>query len=459
MRNYAANAGLFPIFAAILISLSIRDVAAQEAVSNAADVSTSATTTTTTSTTSTGSTTSTSSPYSTGTTSPASPTGSAAIPVEQVGTGIFAKLPFKLSLSLRVGYDDNVTTSSSGGGQGSGYTNGSLDLSYNFGSPRTQITLAAGVGGTYYWETIHGAGANTNDYDISNHLSLSIIHKATPRLTLNAALYLTYQSEPDFSVAQGVNRRGGNYFYTGDTFAATYLWTPRFSTETTYSLAAIRYDNDAIGQFDNRVENTIGNEFRFLVLPTTRLVLEYRVLFVTYTETNNFDSTSQFALAGFDHVFNPRLSGTLRAGGQFRDTDQFGSESSPYFEASLNYSFSKRTSVTWNARYSIEEGDVGGGQGRKTFRTGLTGKYDFTPRISGSIGAYYSHDDYQSVSSGAFAIPGFIEDTFDLSLSVRYAVTRYFGAEIGYGFTDVSSDIALREYSRNRYWAGLNVIF
>jgi hypothetical protein len=457
MRNYVAKSGLFPKFTAILVSLAIRELAAQEAVSNAAAVSDS--TSSTISTTSTGSVGSPSATGAVGSTSPTSPTGSAAIPVEQAGTGIFSRLPFKLSLSMRVGYDDNVTTSSTSGKQGSGYVNGSLDLSYDFGSPRTQVTLAAGVGGTYYWESIHGAGVSTNDYDVSDHLNLSITHKASPRLTLNAIVYLTYQTEPDFSVAQGVNRRGGNYFYTADTFGADYLWAPRFSTQTTYNLAFIHYDDDALGQFNNRFENTLGNAFRFLILPTTKLVLEYRVLFVSYTDISGRDSTSQYALAGLDHVFNPRLNASLRAGGQFRDTDQFGNETSPYFEASVTYAFSKRTSLAWNSRYSIEEGNIGGGQGSKTFRTGLNGKYDFTPRISGSVGAYYSHDDYQSVSGAGFVAPGFTEESFDLSLSVRYAVTRYFGAEVGYGYTDVSSGISFREYSRNRYWAGLNVIF
>jgi hypothetical protein len=380
---------------------------------------------------------------------------------EQLGTGIFSQVPFKVSISLRAGYDDNVsTTSTAGGKQGSTYSSGSVVATYEFGSPRTRLTLRVNLGGTYYWDTIRNAGGtNINNYDINNSLSLSLVHKATPRLTLSVAAYLTYKSEPDFTIAQGVDRRGGNYFFTEDKLGATYLWLPRFSTVTSYSLTVLNYEDSLIGQFSDRFENIFGNEFRFLVWPTTTLVGEYRVQFVSYIHQSGRDSTSQFALGGLDHHFNPRLSGSVRAGGQFRTDDQGGSRTSPFFEGSLSYVLGKQTSVAWNSRYSIEETDIGASQSRETFRTGLTAKYDFTPRISGSLSAYYHHDDYQNFSFAGTLTPGFTEDSFNTAISLRYAVTRYFGVEAGYNYTDVSSEIPLRQYSRNSYWGGLNVSF
>jgi hypothetical protein len=316
------------------------------------------------------------------------------------------------------------------------------------------------VGGTYYWDTIRNAGgSNINNYDINNSLSLSLLHKATPRLTLSLAALLTYKSEPDFTIAQGIDRRGGNYFFTEDKLGATYLWMPRFSTVTSYTLSVLKYEDSLIGQFSDRFENIFGNEFRFLVWPTTTLVGEYRVQFESYIHQSGRDSTSQFALGGLDHHFNPRLNGSVRAGGQFRSDDQGGSRTSPFFEGSLSYVLGKQTSVEWSSRYSIEETDIAVSQSRETFRTGLTAKYDFTPRISGSLSAYYHHDDYQNFNFGGTLTPGFTEDSFNAAISLRYAVTRYFGVEAGYNYTDVASDIAFRQYSRNSYWGGLNVSF
>lgn len=378
------------------------------------------------------------------------------VPADQLGTGNFSKFPFQLSIYARAGYDDDVTTSNLDK-QGSGYTNGGATLSYDFGDARTQLTLAVGAGFTYYWEHIRSVGIDNNDYDINATVSLSLKHKASARLTLSTIDYITYQTEPDFTLAQGLNRRGGNYFYTNDKFTADYLWAPRFSTATSYTLVALKYDDSAVGVFSDRVENTFGNEFRFLVWPTTSLVAEYRFQFVIYDNDIGRDSTTHFALAGVDHAFTTRLTASLRGGAEFRTYDQFnGDRTSPYFEGTLNYAVAKQTNISWSNRYSIEESDVPVNPNRKTFRTGLSAKHDFTPRITGNLGVYYEHDDYQGAN---IFNPEFTEESIDLAISARYGITRYFGVEAGYNHTEVTSDLAFREYSRNRYWAGLNVIF
>lgn len=287
-------------------------------------------------------------------------------------------------------------------------------------------------------------------------MRFSLAHKATARLTLTLLGYLSYQTEPDFTLDQGINRRTGNFFVTNDKFTATYLWTPRFSTATSYSLSALNYEDNAIGQFENRFENSFGNQFRYLILPSTSAVVEYRFQVTSYVDNPSRDSTTQFILAGLEHTFDPRLSGSLRAGAQFRDFDQGGSRSSPYFEGSLHYTLGKQTNVLWTNRYGIEEPEDAGSQSRETFRTGLTASHSFTPRIRGSLTGNYQHSTYQSNAAG----PGIgTEDIFDLGLSLRYSITRYLGVQAGYNYTDVSSDIVFREYSRNRYWAGLNVTF
>jgi hypothetical protein len=383
---------------------------------------------------------------------------------DELGLGNYSHFPFTISAGVRGGYDDNVTTSNAFR-QKSWFTNGNVALTYDFGSPRTQLSLGAGAGVTYFWDHIRNVGINNNDYDINSYISFSLTHKATPRLTLSTVDYLTYQTEPDFTLAQGLNRRGGNFFYTNDKGTVAYLWTPRFSTATSYTLGALRYDDSAVGFFEDRWENTFGNEFRFLVWPTTSLVAEYRFQIVTY-ENIMRDSMTHFALGGFDYAFNPRLNASLRAGAQFRSYDNGPAQgggvdrTSPYFEGTVNYAVGKETSVSWTTRYSIEESDVALNADRKTFRTGLSAKHNITSRVSGTLGMYYENDDYQGASvSGMVISPGFNEQAFDAALTVRYAVNRFFGVEAGYNHTEVWSDMFLREYSRNRYWAGLNVVF
>jgi hypothetical protein len=370
---------------------------------------------------------------------------------ETTGLGVFSSLPFVVTATVRGGYDDNIATTHTNE-QDSYFINAGAAATYTMGNPRTRVDLTLGGGVTYYFHHIPGS----DDYEPNVYVGLSLTHKATPRLLLAATAYAAYQQEPDFSLGLGLNRRSGNFFYTQDKFTATYIWTPRFSTATSYTLGAVQYDSNAIGFFEDRWENTLGNEFRFLLWPTTTVVAEYRYQIISYDHINR-DSMSHFALGGFDHTFNPRFNASFRGGVEFRDYDSDGSKTAPYFEGTLTYAVEKNASISWTNRYAIEEPDVLSNQSRKTFRTGLRGNYNFTPRISGILGAYYEHDAYDASTMPPAS--AFDEDAFDLSLTVRYAINRFFGVEAGYAHTEVTSDINVREYSRNRYWGGLNITF
>lgn len=397
------------------------------------------------------------------------------------GSGVFAPTPVKIHLSLSGGYDDNVNTNV-GSKQGSEFTSGNVILDYTFGNPRLQLILNAGAGGVYYFDHVNG-----QSYDIDLKGAIGINFKASPRLTLGSTLLLEYLTEPSFDNPGGLNSRNGNYFYTDDNFFVTYEWSHRFSTKTSYTLEAYHYDTNAVAIFSNRVSNTFGNEFRFQMVPTTLLVAEYRYDIVTYEHEGEviipavFDpfgfgillapavrlqnnSTTHFALGGIDHTFNPRFTVSLRGGAQFRSYDSGGDQTGPYFEGTVNYTAGRRTSVSWNTRYGLEEPELPGEQSRTTFRTGLRTKFDFTSRVSSTLDAYYVHDNYHSLTTAALpmgtspATP-FSEDSFDIGVSVRYAISPLIAVQVAYHYTDITSDQAFREYTRNRISGGFSFTF
>ena len=334
----------------------------------------------------------------------------------------------------------------------SAFTGGDIGATYNFGSERTKLTLSAGAGLTYYFNR----PGNSNDEE-NAYLDLSVSHKATARLSLGALLHVTYQVEPDFNYNIGSNRRSGNYFYTQDKFSVTYIWTPRFSTLTSYTPGIVKYDNSSVGVFADRFENTFGNEFRFLLVPDTTIVAEYRYEVINY-DSAPLDSNTHFVLAGFDHNFNARLALSLRGGVELRTGDVSGDQTNPYFESTLAYT-SGRNSINFTTRYSIEEPDVFNYAARNTFRTGLQVKYNLITRLSSTVSAYYQHSDYQHSSFGGPLNPEFTEDSLDFGIGLRYAITRNLGVAIGYNYTNISSGMSTREYSRNRYSAGVSFSF
>jgi hypothetical protein len=368
-----------------------------------------------------------------------------------------------LSISIVEGYDDNVNTAPSNG-QSSSYTTGNVLLTYAFGSPRLRFSLDTSAGITYYYERV-----SNQDYDINLQGHFVLQYKATPRLTLGSDVLIAYLTEPSFSYGAGLNTRAGNYFYTLDRFSADYLWAPRFSTVTRYTLTVLNYDDNSVGMLQDRVENTFGNEFRFLLTPVTALVGEYRFEFINYTQAQDpLDSTTHFVVGGLDHTFNPHLNVTVRGGAQFRSYSNGVTRNSPYVEGNLNYAVGRRTTVTWTNRYGLEEPDVSNAQSRTAFRTGLEGKFNLTPRISTTLGLYYVHSDYPEFATplsfggtiiGETITPAFTQDEFDGTLALRFAITTLIGAQLGYHYTDVTSGMPGDHYKRNRVFGGFNVTF
>lgn len=382
--------------------------------------------------------------------------GTATAAAPPVGTnpsnaGVFAPTPVKIYATVSGGYDDNVATAPTNK-QSSAFTNGNIILDYTFGDPRLQLTLNAGAGATYYFSHI-----STQDYDIDLKGAFAINYKASPRLTLGGSVLIAYLTEPSFQYAGSINNRNGNYLYSTDRAFVEYAWSRRFSTRTSYTFEAFNYDSSAVGQFSNRVSNVFGNEFRLQMVPTTILVAEYRFGIVTY-QNSFLNSETHYVLGGFDHAFNPRLNATFRGGLELRSYDTEGDRNAPYFEGNVNYALGHRTALSWITRYGIEEPDSPLAQSRTTFRTGVQTKFNVTSRIETALDLFFVHDDYHALNNGP-AAGAFSEDAFDIGLSGKYAINSMFALQLGYHFTDVTSDTSGRDYSRNRISGGVNVTF
>ena len=151
------------------------------------------------------------------------------------------------------------------------------------------------------------------NYDFNPNINFSLTYKASPRLTISETTYAVYQNQPDFQDNAGLTRRSGSFFYSSNKFSAAYRWRPRFSTVTSYTIGILQDADNATASYENRFEHTFGNEFRFLLWPTTTVIAEYRFAFLNYEDSVR-NSTSNFFLGGLDHNFSPRFSISTRAG-------------------------------------------------------------------------------------------------------------------------------------------------
>jgi len=377
---------------------------------------------------------------------------------------------FQLSGSLNGGYDDNVNLTPTG--SPSWYANPTANIRYLFGSARLAMDLLVGGGINYYFD--HPGG---RDYDPLVYLNLSVAYKVTPRLTLNFSTSSAYESQPELATALSSLNRLGNYFRSENHLSAHYRLSPRWSSVTGYSLSALEYESSAASAND-RLEQAFSEQLRYLWTPTTSVSGAYRIT-LDESQGAQGESTTQSLIAGLEQSFSPRFKAGLQTGVQFRSGNS-GGQTSPYVETSLRYELGSpvaasrvsgaSTYIIWGTSYSIEESGQQQGGGRKTFRTNLLLNYAMTARISASLGLTYSNGGNgtsNQISSGSIGGSS-TETAFDITPSVRYAITQHCSVNVGYRYTDVkngSGTAALEplqsfnSYTRNRYFAGITLSF
>ncbi|MEI8293927.1 MAG: hypothetical protein WCG66_08040 [bacterium] len=368
--------------------------------------------------------------------------------------GVFEKKPYTLSAALREGFDDNLFTTETNRSS-SFYTNLAAGAEYKLENSRLQLSAALNGGVTYYYTR----PGTKNDF--TGALDLQGSYKANQRLTLNFSTSTAYLAQPDLEVAGTSARNNGDYMYSSTTIAGSYQWAEKFSTDTKYNFTPYLYVDNSLNNEQGRIEQTLGQSFRWLVLPKTTAVAEYRANPVNYYSAP-LDSFGQFFLLGADQVFSPKFKVTGRGGAELRfytsdndNPDYFG----PFAELNGMYEYQKLSSLGLNMRYGTEASGLNGAATRNTFRIGLNVVQGLTPKLSFNAGFnylnnYYNQFDKQNPS------PSFYENIVEFSLGANFKINKNIVLQGGYTRTvDAAPASEQLSYSRNVTFVGVNVVF
>jgi hypothetical protein len=288
----------------------------------------------------------------------------------------------------------------------------------------------------------------TGQDETAGNITMALSHYFSTRLSFYASIYGAYQTEPNFQSDVGPENVRSAYFFTNDILALTYNWLPRLTSVTSFTFQRIKYNESSIGAFQDRVQNTFGEQLQYNLTGRTNLVGDYRYEVITY-DTAPSDSTTNYVLAGFDHRLTEHLVIHALGGEAFRSLESAGDRVDPYVEGSLGY-VSSNHSLTWTTSYGYETPNSQDVSIRKTLRTGVVLTYGLTSRLNSTTGVYYHHDD----NSGAGT-----QDSLDLSVALRYTINKHFTFGVTYAYTTQGSLGATPGYSRNRYFAGLTYTY
>ncbi len=241
---------------------------------------------------------------------------------------------------------------------------------------------------------------------------------------------------------------------------AGYRWTETISTVTSYNFSTIFLHtavevNDQLGY----ISQTLAQSFRWLWKPRTTLVAEYRFNPINYFSAD-LDSLANYFLLGFDHIFNPRFTWSVRGGFQvnFNNNPVDGSSTyfGPYGQSNLSYQFGPASALSWNLRYGTEPSGLAEVSQRQTFRTGLVLVQAITARLSANLTLDYQGNSYDQ----AGVIASFFENVFSIGAGLKFALTRLISLEAAYQFTaDFTPGDPSRDYTRNVVFVGVTSSF
>lgn|GEM_PF-828436 len=368
----------------------------------------------------------------------------------QVRAGqISAEKPFTISASIREGYNDNIYTSHTDK-KGSFNTSISPEIYYKLPMPDGDFSLR------YTFNTIYYNDRPQDSWDFQHGFVAHYAHDFSPRLSIDLRESFNYDQTPQASSNSALIRRNGNGYTNSAGASATYTWTNRFSTTTSYNNSFNGYEDRTVNGVNEFVDNGVSQDFSYKLLPSTSLVLSYAFDHYDYSHIDrSYDHHS--LSVGVDHSLLREWVVSGRVGGEYVEYSNkaLSSTTNPYMTLRTSWNFLPRSSL--GASYSLQSNvtdysSYGSGYGHNVQ---FDISHGWTPRLSTEASILFAYTDYSSSQALTSGAGNQSEKTFSPSLKGVYTVTDYLSLEAGYIFSEILANDAAREYTQNQFFFGV----
>jgi hypothetical protein len=330
--------------------------------------------------------------------------------------------------------------------------------------------------------------------DQSHQVALVMNHSFTETTKLNIKDTFVATQEPEIlepGVVTAPLRRSNltNLRNHGDITMDVEL-SRQFSTSFGYENTFYDYSEDGAGSYSallDRMEHLGKADIRWHVRPDTIALFGYQygqnhykgkdsliageaLVSGTNTDPQIRDSHSHYLFVGADHSFTGQFRGSARVGAQYtkyddlpRGSTQDDDSLTPYADASLSYAYAEGSSLTLGVRHAKNPTDIAylnpGVDSSATLDQETTTVYGvvshrITSQLTGSLIGQLQHSTFH----GGLADDE-VDDLYLIGVNLFYNINRFLGAEVGYNFDRLDSDLAARSFSRNRVYIGLRASY
>jgi hypothetical protein len=380
-------------------------------------------------------------------------------------TGLFGNLGsnrkfYTISVSLREIYDSNVNTTNVNP-QASWETEVSPSILVDFPTADSDFSARYTLNATYYSNySNYGSSNNNNNSAIqfTHELNAQYMHSFSDRFKLNLAEDFRYYTDPSLFESTGTNYNNGPYVSNTLNGTFTAQWTPLFSTTTTYANTIVRYDDAAVADGQNSVENTGSETAFFSISPKVNIGLGGTLDNITYDEVSRgYTSYTGYGVGQWTPL--PSLSINAEGGGSYTEVDQGQGTLSPYAALAVNWTLGARSSLSFNYLHDVVASDNVDASGEIADRLSANFNYDITSSLSAHLQGVLTLANISSsfIYSNATttAISGYNENSYALDTGLTYHYNSYLNFDCGVTLSGVSSDIEYYDYTRDETYVGV----
>ncbi|MEI6674473.1 MAG: hypothetical protein WCO57_04775 [Verrucomicrobiota bacterium] len=394
---------------------------------------------------------------------------SAAEGLYNVGSEAQNSIPLKWIVGTDFTYDDNVNPGSSTIKDGATSVDPYVSVSFLNVAPQSTREVYARVGALYYFDKPTAAGSK--DFYPEFRAGANLTQLFNERLRFVSRNFAAYELEPDYARGTATTRQSGQYLSLQTDNAIGYRWSERIGTYTGFIINSFSYA-DVANQ--DRFTWTLYNQFRFQLNPQrTVLTMDYRYSQTAATGYAS-DSTDHYILGGIEHRFTPNTILVTRAGAQLHSVTTGKDTTNPFLEMAMSSQVTQNCTMRGFVRYSVEpydtvqviSGDYYDFSQRKTLRVGISSEYSLTQMFSVFGGLDYipsTFDGGNKVAAGSGTGPmtanGLAEDMINAYIGLSVKLNNKLYGTLTYNYTDSSSDISYRSYTRSRISLGMRYEF
>lgn len=380
---------------------------------------------------------------------------------------------YNLSAGLRGFYDDNIFTGNNkidldGDGKVDRRKFDSFGFEVTpgvrFNVPLEQTTLIAG----YTYGLRYFADRPGRAYDQFHLADVQVNHRFNERYKVTLADRFADAQEPaqmlgspGAPMSQLLRAEGNNLSNVASVdlnASLTELWSAVLGYRNSY----FNYNADQF-QGLNRIENLPSLGLRYQWTPTTVVSGNYQYGDINYTDVNARDARAHYGFLGLDQSITARLLASVRVGGQIMDWSNAtgagrGSAANPYVDASLIYTYSEASTAQVGIRHGRNSTDVIAALDQQSTMVYGSVNHQITGALRGSLSGQFQNAEFVGITKGV-GIDGLSETLASVGLTLNYRINSYLSAETSYFFDRLSSDILLRDFTRNRVFVGFRAVY